>query len=90
MFATLEKTKKYTSKAIKVKFTKGAFLPLEMLDIPEGANITISLLGFPSQTTKKSNGIAASAGAWKEFVGNNLKNKIYSKRLVPNRPLVKL
>lgn len=76
-------------KTIKARFTKGAFEPLEKVDMPEGKEVTITILEIPAR--RVSDGLERSAGGWKDLVDTEaLKRNIYANRLLATRPEPKL
>jgi predicted DNA-binding antitoxin AbrB/MazE fold protein len=74
---------------VKARFSKGVLIPLERLDLDEGENVILSVVGPVAE--RSLGALRATAGAWK---GTHdpvaLKEDIYSCRLTASRPQPKL
>jgi predicted DNA-binding antitoxin AbrB/MazE fold protein len=76
-------------KTIKARYSKGKIEPLEKVDIVEGTELLIILLGGPSRSAEDR--LERSAGAWKGTIDvEKLVNDIYNSRLVSTRDKVEL
>lgn len=74
-------------RTIKAKFTNGALVPLEELQLSEGQEVRISLDDKPFLTTEeKLERLKSAAGAWKGKVDvEALKKEIYEARRLGSR-----
>jgi hypothetical protein len=62
---------------------------LEKVDIPEGKEVSVTILDIPSPTDKEA--FRRSAGGWKGTVdAEALIKNIYEDRLISTRPVPKL
>lgn len=77
-------------KTIRAKVSKGVIKPLEDLGIEEGKEITVTIVET-SPALEKGDALDQTAGGWVGLVdAEELKNNIYSDRLVNTRALPKL
>jgi predicted DNA-binding antitoxin AbrB/MazE fold protein len=78
------------AKEIRARFSRGIIEPLEELDLPEGAEVIISVReALSAERTLKA--LRASAGAWSgTHDPEELKRNIYADRLINTRPEPKL
>lgn len=75
-------------KTIRARFSKGKIEPLERIDIPEGKEISITIIEVPS---KLKGGFAKSAGSWRGTIdAEKLIENIYADRLLQTRGEPKL
>ena len=71
-------------KTIRARFSKGVIEPLEKINIPEGEEITVTIMEVPLKQRKGS--FAKSAGAWKGTLdAEKLIKNIYADRLLTTR-----
>jgi len=71
-------------KTIRARFSKGVIEPLEKINIPEGEEITVTIMGVPLKHRKGS--FKKSAGAWKGTLdAEKLIENIYADRLLTTR-----
>ncbi len=76
-------------KTIRAKVSKGVIKPLDDLDIEDGKEITITIVET-SPTFEKGDALDKTAGGWLGLVdAEELKNNIYSHRLVNTGTLSK-
>jgi predicted DNA-binding antitoxin AbrB/MazE fold protein len=81
----------FVGRLVSVKVSGGALHPLEPLDLPEGAEITIKIFPPEKPLEERLATIRASAGAWKGFVDcEKLERNIYADRLIQTRKEAKL
>lgn len=81
------------AKTIKARFSKGVIEPLERVEIPEGKEITVTILELPSVPEKRKflDALKATAGGWRDTIDcEELIKNIYADRLISTRPEVKL
>jgi predicted DNA-binding antitoxin AbrB/MazE fold protein len=75
---------------IRARVTGGTLKPLEKLDLPEGSEVTVTIVrtGVASDPVEA---IRRSAGGWKGLVdAKKLIRNIYRDRLVSTRPVPRL
>jgi predicted DNA-binding antitoxin AbrB/MazE fold protein len=73
------------SSTIRAKVKHGILEPLEKVDLPEGEEVVITILGSPS--TPDFDAFRRSAGGWKGTLNvESLIRNIYADRLVSTRP----
>ncbi len=78
-------------KTIRAKVSKGVIKPLDDLDIEGGKDITITIVETSTSSPEKGDSLDKTAGGWVGLVdAQELKNNIYSDRLVSTRTLPKL
>jgi predicted DNA-binding antitoxin AbrB/MazE fold protein len=71
---------------IRARFTHGTLEPLEKIDLPEGKEVTITILDVPSPADREA--FRRAAGGWKETVdAETLIKNIYESRLLSTRPV---
>lgn len=71
-------------KTIRARFSKGVIEPLEKINIPEGEEITVTIMKVPLKHRKGS--FEKSAGAWKGTLdAEKLIENIYADRLLTTR-----
>jgi predicted DNA-binding antitoxin AbrB/MazE fold protein len=74
---------------IRARFTRGRLKPLERLDLPEGSEVTVTILA-PSSVSDRS-AFRRAAGAWKGTLdASALIRRIYHDRLVSTRAIPRL
>jgi hypothetical protein len=62
---------------------------LENIDLPEGAEVTVTILDEPS--TRDREAFRCAAGGWKDAIdADTLIKNIYASRLLSTRPVPKL
>src|SRR5215813_14767671 len=62
---------------------------LEKIDLPEGKEVSVTILETP--TVRGGDGLRRSAGAWKGLVdADKLIENIYADRLISSRPVPRL
>ncbi len=70
---------------IRARVRGGALEPLEELDLPEGSEVTITILDLPSGGDEGAS--RRAAGGWKGLVdAETLIRNIYADRLIATRP----
>ncbi|MFQ5899676.1 MAG: antitoxin family protein [Candidatus Methylomirabilia bacterium] len=70
---------------IRARVRRGVLKPLEKVDLPEGKEVTLTILEVPSD--KDFEAFRSAAGAWKGKVdAEALIRDIYADRLVSTRP----
>ena len=73
------------SSTIRAKVKHGILEPLEKVDLPEGEEVVITILGRPS--TLDLDAFRRAAGGWKGTLNvESLIRNIYADRLVSTRP----
>ena len=78
------------TRTIRARFTNGVIEPLEELEMPEGREITVTILDV-SAPGEDGDTFDACAGGWKDLIdAEELKRNIYADRLISTRPEVKL
>ena len=79
-------------KTIKARYRNGLIEPLEVIDLAEGAEITITLedTSPPLSEAERRERFLASAGGWEHIVDDNFLDEIYRQRDLHTRPGVKL
>jgi predicted DNA-binding antitoxin AbrB/MazE fold protein len=76
-------------KTIRAKFSNGVIEPLEKLEIPEGKEVTVTIIGISSAPTSDS--FKRAAGGWSGTINaDELIESIYRDRAILTReaPLV--
>lgn len=87
---TTEERRSAMGKTIKARYTKGVIEPLEEVDIPEGKEISITIIDIPPVIREKD-AFERSAGAWKGTIdAEKLIENIYADRLLSTREEPKL
>ena len=70
---------------IRVRIRGGMFEPLEKVDLPEGKEVTITILDVPPERDFEA--FRRAAGGWKGTIdAEALIRNIYADRLVSTRP----
>jgi predicted DNA-binding antitoxin AbrB/MazE fold protein len=70
---------------IRARFTNGVLEPLETLNLPEGTEVTVTILDVPS--AGDGDAFRRSAGGWKGTIdAEELIKNIYADRLIATRP----
>ena len=70
---------------IRARFTGGVLEPLERVDLPEGKEVTITIIDVPSGNNVDA--FRRSAGGWKGTIdADALICNIYADRLISTRP----
>ena len=74
---------------VRARVRAGMLELLENIDLPEGAEVTVTILDAPSTADREA--FRRAAGGWKETVdAATLINNIYESRLLSTRPVPKL
>lgn len=77
------------SKTIRARIRRGVLEPLEKVDLPEGKEVTVTILEVPSSEDDEA--FRKAAGSWKGLVdADTLIRNIYADRLLSTRPEPKL
>lgn len=70
---------------IRARFRRGVIEPLERVDLPEGKELTVTILEVPSGEDDEA--FRKAAGSWKGLVdADTLIRNIYADRLLSTRP----
>ena len=70
---------------IRMRVTRGTLRPLDKVSLPEGREVTVTILDVPS--SGDLNAFDRAAGGWKGSIDTKkLIKKIYADRLVSTRP----
>jgi hypothetical protein len=71
---------------VRARVKRGMLELLEKMDLPEGKEVTVTILG--TSTARGGDGLRRSAGAWKDLVNaDKLIEYIYADRLISSRPV---
>jgi predicted DNA-binding antitoxin AbrB/MazE fold protein len=74
---------------VRARVKAGMLELLENIDLPEGAEVTVTILDEPS--TRDCEAFRRAAGGWKDTVdADTLIKNIYESRLLSTRPVPKL
>jgi len=74
---------------VRARVGRGVLELLEKVDIPEGKEVSVTILETPA--ARSSDGIKRSVGAWKGLVdAEKLIENIYADRLIATRPVPRL
>ena len=74
---------------VRARVKVGMLELLENIDLPEGAEVTVTIVDEPSPADREA--FRRAAGGWKETVdADTLINNIYESRLLSTRPVPKL
>jgi len=77
------------SGTVRARVTRGMLELLETVDLPEGTEVSVTILETP--TPRSGDGLRRSAGGWKGLVdAEQLIEHIYQDRLISTRPLPRL
>ena len=72
-------------RTIRALVKKGLLKPLEEADLPEGKEVTLTIVKVPSE--RDFDAFVRSAGGWKGTIdAEALIRNIYADRLISNRP----
>jgi len=87
---TLRAKKKGTvmGKTLRARFKRGVFEPIEKIDLPEGKEVTLTVLDTPPVDEEA---FWRAAGGWKGLIdADRLIRNIYADRLIRPRPKPRL
>ena len=74
---------------VRARVKAGMLELLENVDLPEGTEVTVTIVDEPSPTDREA--FRRAAGGWKETVdADTLINNIYESRRLSTRPVPKL
>jgi len=74
---------------VRARVGRGVLELLEKVDLPEGKEVSVTILDVPSTTDKEA--FRRAAGGWKGTVdAEALIKNIYADRLISTRPVPKL
>ena len=74
---------------VRARVKAGMLELLENVDLPEGTEVTVTIVDEPSPADREA--FRRAAGGWKETVdADTLINNIYESRLLSTRPVPKL
>ena len=74
---------------VRARVKAGMLELLENVDLPEGTEVTVTIVDEPSPTDREA--FRRAAGSWKATVdADTLINNIYESRLLSTRPVPKL
>jgi predicted DNA-binding antitoxin AbrB/MazE fold protein len=74
---------------VSARVGRGVLELLEKVDLPEGREVSVTILETP--VARSSDGLKRSAGAWKGLVdAEKLIENIYTDRLISTRPVPRL
>ena len=74
---------------VRVRVGRGVLELLEKVELPEGKEVSVTILDIPSSTDKEA--FRRAAGGWKGTVdAEALIKNIYADRLISTRPVPKL
>ena len=77
------------SGTIRARVKRGMLELLEKVDLPEGAEVSVTILETPM--SKTADGLRRSAGGWKGLIdAEQLIENIYADRLISTRSLPRL
>jgi len=87
---TVDKGRKRTmAGTVRARVGRGVLELLEKIDLPEGREVSVTILDVPSPTDRDA--FRRSAGGWRDTVDTEtLIKNIYESRLVSTRPVPKL
>lgn len=72
-------------KTVRARFVNGRLVPADRLDLPEGKEVTVTILEIPGRKDREVS--CRAAGAWKgTIVAEDLIRNIYADRLLSARP----
>lgn len=76
-------------KTIRARVTRGVLEPLETVDLPEGREVTITILDAPTERDVEAS--RRAAGGWKGLIdADALIRDIYADRMLSTRPVPRL
>lgn len=74
---------------VRARVGRGVLELLEKIDVPEGKEVSVTILEMPE--ARSTEGLKRSAGAWKGLVdAEKLIENIYADRLISTRPVPRL
>jgi predicted DNA-binding antitoxin AbrB/MazE fold protein len=77
------------TKTIRARFTGGVLEPMERIDLPEGEEVTLTIMNNPSAEDVEA--FRRAAGSWRGKVdAEALIRNVYDDRLISTRPAPKL
>ena len=77
------------SGTIRARVKRGMLELLEKVDLPEGKEVSVTILETPSP--RSTDGLRRSAGGWKGLIdAGQLIENIYNDRLISTRPVPRL
>lgn len=77
------------SGTIRARVTRGMLELLEKVNLPEGKEVSVTILETPSP--RSDEGLRRSAGGWKGLIdAEKLIENIYNDRLISTRPVPRL
>jgi len=83
------KRKNAMAGTVRARVGRGVLELLEKVDLPEGKEVSVTILDVPSTTDKEA--FRRAAGGWKATVdAEALIKNIYADRLISTRPVPKL
>jgi predicted DNA-binding antitoxin AbrB/MazE fold protein len=83
------KRKNAMAGTVRARVGRGVLELLEKVDLPEGKEVSVTILDVPSTTDKEA--FRRAAGGWKGTVdAEALIKNIYADRLISTRPVPKL
>jgi predicted DNA-binding antitoxin AbrB/MazE fold protein len=89
MAAANNKRKKAMAGTVRARVGRGVLELLEKVELPEGKEVSVTILDIPSSTDKEA--FRRAAGGWKGTVdAEALIKNIYADRLISTRPVPKL
>ena len=92
---TIDIGKNFMSGTVRARVRRGVLELLEKIDLPEGREVSITILDTitakPADGSGMREALAATAGAWKGLINaEELKRNIYEDRLLNTRPTPEL
>jgi predicted DNA-binding antitoxin AbrB/MazE fold protein len=95
IITTDNRGKKVMAGTVRARMWGGMLELLEKVDLPEGKEVSVTILERPTPRDTETEGILealrATAGGWKGLVdAEALKRNIYADRLIATRPVPKL
>ena len=77
------------SGTVRARVKRGMLELLEKVDLPEGKEVSVTILETPSP--RSADGLRRSAGGWKGLIdAEKLIENIYNDRLISTRPVPRL
>ena len=77
------------AREVRARVGRGVLELLEDIDLPEGTEVTVTILDAPSRADKEA--FRRSAGRWKGTIdAETLVKNIYADRLISTRPAPRL
>ena len=77
------------SGTVRARVKRGMLELLEKVDLPEGKEVSVTILETPSP--RSADGLRRSAGSWKGLIdAEKLIENIYNDRLISTRPVPRL